>query len=159
MTAFWPSIEDQLAELNLLARTRLGGGSRERSSRTRSIEPLAWPDWAPAPGSWIRQAVIWNSGRRSTGATWHIAGPVLWEAEWDYGVDGRIRRDFNFKPLCGREVRVHRPGDAFDHISLEVRLAPAPDDRECWHCRRKLALIGKVGPGHRYFVTRTASRS
>jgi hypothetical protein len=170
----WADVADDLAELNLFARAQLArptrAGRRSRPADARSATsstsflsanagPLPWPDWAPAPGSWIRETVLWRSGRRSHGPTWHIAGPFLWEAEWDYRVDGRVRRDFRFEPLCGRDITVHRPGDAFDHVTLDVRLATTPDDKECWHCRRKLALIGEVGPGHRYFATRTVGRS
>lgn len=136
----WPRLANDLAELNERAREVLAIGPQMDPSKAK---PFPWPTWAPAPGAWVREA---HEGRKDRlhGPTWHILASNMLEDE---------AGTYTLFPLCGRRIRVEPDGlteslraSGRRCAKLDVRVDPTPHDKECWHCQRKLGLIGGEVP-------------
>ena len=136
---FWPEVAAALDEFNESARAALAIGPQMRPGEAVRFP---WPTWAPAPGTWVRQAHQGARDRVLRSETWHIADGLLFEHEADR---------FALKPLCGREIRIEIDGrarvDGCRRSTFDVRGEPSPADRERWHCLRKRATFDHFAPG------------
>ena len=140
----WPEVAAALDELNAWARTALAIGPQTKPANAK---PFPWPSWAPAPGTWVRQAYQGPSKRVLGSKIWHVAGDVLVECE--------LNR-LELEPLCGRRIAIEPDGDlrrraiGVPHVTFDVRMVGPSwpiDDRECQNCLRRLKAGLEFGSG------------
>lgn len=128
MTAFWPSLDDQLADLNERASTELDQGNRYPA-----------PDGLPPVGSWIRAMKVDDDSRGTPAGPWHtVAG---WDGRW-----GRLSTRCRGKPgkpisygldrlLGGRATMARWP--SWKRYALLVQ-PERPDEGACQQCDARL---------------------